>query len=197
MGNIIYYIMESFTEETLAAATKEIAAKVLKFQDFPKKGICFYDLFSLLHDPRQRSLVFGSMLYIIRRDFDGKFDAIAGLDSRGLALGLHLAEVLKVPFIAVRKPGKLPGECASASFKKEYGEDTLEIQRHCVAKGMRVLLVDDLLATGGTLSACDKLVETCEGKVAGYLVLFTITALHGEKMLKYPELVKTVISLSD
>jgi adenine phosphoribosyltransferase len=166
-----------------------------KFPDFPEKDVLFYDIFSILYDPKLRSLAFNCLLYIIRRDFDGKFDLLAGLDSRGLALGLHLAEILEVPFVAVRKAGKLPGQCVSASFKKEYGKDKLEVQKHCIPKGTRVLLIDDLMATGGTFSACDTLVNACEGQVVGYLSLFEISSLHGEKMLKHPELIRTVIQV--
>ena len=189
--------MESFTEENLNVAAKELAEKVLKFPDFPKKGILFYDLFSILYDPKLRTLVFNCLLYVIKRDFSGKFDSIAGLESRGVALGLHLAETLKVPFVAIRKPGKLPGECISASFQKEYGQDTVEVQKHCIPKGARVLLVDDLIATGGTYSACDKIIKTCEGQVAGYVSLFEIAALGGKKLLEHPELSRAVISIND
>ena len=185
--------MENFDDEKLKQAGKELTEKVAKYPNFPKKGVLFFDLFSILYDNHLRDLLFNSILYIIKRDFNGKYDAIAGLESRGLALGLHLAEVLKVPFIGIRKPGKLPGECVSAKFVKEYGEDSFEVQKHAIPKGTRVLLLDDLLATGGSFSACDELVEKCEGVVAGYLVVFYLAPLHGEKKLKHPELMKAVI----
>ena len=187
--------MENFTEHDFKAAVKEITEKVAKFEDFPKKGVCFFDLFSLLYDPVLRELVFKSLLYIIRRDFSGKFDAIGGLEARGLALGLHLAEILKVPFIAFRKPGKLPGVCISATFTKEYGSDSFEAQKHSIKKSTRILLIDDLLATGGSFSACDTIIEKCEGVVAGYLVVFLLSTLHGEKKLKNPGMLKTLIDV--
>ena len=188
--------MESpFGEAEYLAAIKEITEKVDKYPDFPKKGVCFYDLFSLLKDPTLRTLTFKACVYLINRDFAGKYDVIAGLEARGLALGLHIAEVLKVPFIAIRKPGKLPGECIKAAFTKEYGSDSFEAQKHFLKKGLKVLLLDDLLATGGSFSACDELVEKCEATVTGYVVIFTLSALHGEKKLKHPDKFRTMINI--
>ncbi len=187
--------MEAFGEKEFTAAAKEIEEKVGKFQDFPKKGVCFYDTFSILYDPHLRELMFNCCLYLIRKNFSGQFDAIGGLEARGLAMGLHLAELLKVPFVPFRKPGKLPGECASAAYTKEYGTDSFEIQKHTVKKGTRVLLIDDLMATGGSLAACDAVVEKCGGVVAGYVVIFYLRTLHGEKKIKSPEKFKTILNL--
>ena len=187
---------KKFDEAQFQATATEIETKVAKFPDFPKPGVLFYDLFSLLYDQHLRTLVIDSMLYLIQKHFAGSFDVICGLEARGMMLGFYLAEILKVPFVPFRKPGKLPGTVVKATFKKEYGDDAFEVQKHALKKGTRALLVDDLLATGGSFAACDQLADLCEATVAGYLILFNLGPLHGERKLKHPELVKYVINVN-
>ncbi len=186
---------KKFDEAKFQAAAVEIQTKVAKFPDFPKPGVLFYDLFSLLYDQHLRKLVIDCMLYLTEKHFAGKFDVICGLEARGMMLGFYLAEVLKVPFIPFRKPGKLPGEVVKVSFQKEYGGDAFEVQKSALKKGTRALFVDDLLATGGSFAACDQLADLCEATVAGYLIIFNLGPLHGERKLKHPELVRYILNV--
>ena len=177
----------SFGDKEYEAAVKELDAKVAKFPDFPKKGVLFYDLFSLLYDAHLRDLVIKTFMYVIKKHFTGKYDVIGGLEARGLMLGFHLAELLHMPFVPLRKPGKLPGECIKTTFTKEYGSDAFEVQKHMIKPGTRVLIIDDLLATGGSMAACDDLIEKCGGTIAGYVVIFYLVILMVRKSLSIPQ----------
>jgi len=128
-----------------------IEAKLKSYPDFPKKGILFYDLFSVLGDAEGLAAVV-AVIKDIAASYRGKVDVVVGLDARGFLYAPIMAAELGVPFVPIRKKGKLPGACAEASFDLEYGSATFAIQKEAaVAEGKRVLIVDDLLATGGTL----------------------------------------------
>ncbi|MFT3684627.1 MAG: adenine phosphoribosyltransferase [Phycisphaerales bacterium] len=111
-------------------------------------------------------------------------DIVVGAESRGFIFGTALAQALSAGFVPVRKPGKLPYKTRSASYDLEYGSDVLEIHADAIRPGQRVLLVDDLLATGGTLEACAKLINELEGQIVGMTVLIELTALNGRERLK-------------
>ena len=148
--------------------------------DFPETGIVFRDITPLLaHPPALRCAVDG----IAERFAGVPFDAIVGIESRGFVFSAALAYSLGVPLIPARKRGKLPAETLSVSYDLEYGSDALEIHADAIAPGDRALLVDDLLATGGTLAAAARLVELAGGTVAGVAVVIELAALRGRAAL--------------
>ena len=155
--------------------------KIDEFQNFPKKGILFRDFSPILKDP-------SAMSYVIEefsKYFHPKnFDVLAGIESRGFLLACALALHFNKGMIMIRKKGKLPGKTQRISYKIEYGQDTIEIQKHSIGKNQRVLICDDLLATGGTANASAKLVEKMGGKIAGFAFIIELTDLKGMEGLK-------------
>ena len=144
--------------------------------DFPKPGINFYDITTLLIDPAGLK---GTIEALTDQVPDGKIDTVIGVESRGFIFAVPLALKLGAGFIPVRKPKKLPAEKVSISYDLEYGQDTLEMHKDAVGKGDRVLIVDDLLATGGTARAVCDLVESVGGTVAGLLFVVELDFLSG------------------
>ncbi len=157
--------------------------------DFPKPGIHFKDITTLLKNGKALKK---SAREILKSFSKSKIDAVAGIESRGFIFGSVIAYELGVGFIPVRKPGKLPAESVSASYELEYGQNTLHLHKDAIKKGQRILLVDDLLATGGTLRASCDLVEMLGGKVAGIGVLVELTFLNGRDKLKGHRVVSLV-----
>jgi len=147
--------------------------------DFPKPGIMFRDICPLLaHPPAVRS-----MLFAFESEWTGKIDAIVALDARGFLIGMPLAVQMGLPFAPIRKAGKLPGETIATGYGLEYGTDTVEIQVGAFAKGSRVLVIDDVLATGGTAAAACELLYNIGCKVAGCAFLIELAELGGRKKL--------------
>src|ERR1035437_3493813 len=146
--------------------------------DFPKPGINFYDITTLLLDPEGLR---GTMDALADEWGDRQIETIIGVESRGFIFAAPLAYKLGAGFIPVRKPRKLPAEKVSVSYALEYGEDTLEMHKDAVGEGHRVLIVDDLLATGGTARAVVDLVESVGGHVAGLLFVVELDFLRGRK----------------
>jgi adenine phosphoribosyltransferase len=143
--------------------------------DYPKKGIIFKDITPLLRDAAGLALA----VEILANPFRGQnIQAVVGAESRGFIFGTALAQALSCGFIPVRKPGKLPAAKLTVTYDLEYGTDTLEIHRDAVTPGQRCLMVDDLLATGGTMRACCKMVEELGGEVAGIAVLIELSFLN-------------------
>ena len=152
--------------------------------DFPKPGILFRDITPLLGDPAAFAYAVDMMA---ERYKDVAFDKIVAVESRGFILGAPLAYRLKCGFVPVRKPGKLPADTVKQSFDLEYGQDALEIHKDALKPGEKVLIVDDVLATGGTLYATAKLVEAIGGCVVEIVTLAELTFLNGrEKIKDYP-----------
>jgi adenine phosphoribosyltransferase len=148
--------------------------------DFPTKGILFRDITPLL----QNGPVFRQAIKVLAsRHYGALPDAVVAIESRGLIVGSALAYELGVGVVPVRKKGKLPHETYSATYTLEYGQDTLEIHRDALAPGARVLLVDDLLATGGTMEATIALIEQCGGRIVELAFLIELTALQGRARL--------------
>ncbi len=147
--------------------------------DFPKPGVVFKDITPLLADP----VAFGAVvdaLAVAGRDADGRtVDKVVGMEARGFILAAPVARALGAGFVPVRKPGKLPGDLHSLSYSLEYGEATLELHQDSIAEGERVLIVDDVLATGGTMEATRRLVEQCGGTVTAAAVLMELAFLDG------------------
>ncbi len=149
--------------------------------DFPKPGINFYDITTLLKDPDGLRLT----VEALAAQFEGvKVDSVVGVEARGFIFAPALAYHLGAGFVPVRKPRKLPAECASISYDLEYGQDTLEIHRDAIGTSHRVLIADDLLATGGTAKAVAELVEQLGGKVQGLVFVVELEFLAGRKKLE-------------
>jgi len=148
--------------------------------DFPKAGIVFRDITPLLQDPGALSLAVEFMTHPYRSQH---IDAVVGAESRGFIFGTAVARNLTAGFVPIRKPGKLPGHKISLTYELEYGTDTLEIHSDSIKPGQRVLMVDDLLATGGTMRACCELVEKLGGDIVGVAFLIELLSLRGRERL--------------
>ena len=157
--------------------------------DFPKPGIMYRDITPMLADPGALALAVELMANPFR---GGKFDLVVGAESRGFIFGVAVAQALGCGFVPVRKPGKLPSKAVSVSYTLEYGKDSLEMHADAFPAGTKVLVVDDLLATGGTLKACCELVERVGGVVAGATALIELADLGGRALIA-PRDVHTVI----
>jgi adenine phosphoribosyltransferase len=147
--------------------------------DFPKPGIVFKDITPLLADAE----AFRAMIDALVAPYRGRIDAVLGIESRGFIIGAAAALALGTGIAIVRKPGKLPYRTHQASYQLEYGSDTLEIHHDAIGAGHRVLLIDDLLATGGTASAAIQLVEQCGGRVAACAFVIELGFLDGRARL--------------
>lgn len=144
--------------------------------DFPKEGINFYDITTLLKDPEGLKQTIDALAAQVEGE---KIDTVIGVESRGFIFGAPLAYHLNAGFVPVRKPKKLPAEKVSVSYDLEYGQDTLEMHKDAVGEGHRVLIVDDLLATGGTAKAVTELVEGLGGKIVSLLFVVELDFLNG------------------
>ena len=162
------------------SVSERLRRSIRTIPDFPKQGIMFRDITTLLQDPEAFALAMSTFEELAVPLHPQK---IIGTESRGFIFGAPLALQLNAGFIPVRKPGKLPAATRSASYDLEYGSDKLEIHEDAVQSGERVLLIDDLLATGGTMQATCKLVEELGGKVVGCLFLIELGFLEGRKLL--------------
>ena len=157
-----------------------LKAKIRHVPDFPKAGILFYDVTTLLLDPQGLRLTIDSL----SRPFEGRgIDVVVGIESRGFILGAAVADRIGAGFVLVRKVGKLPSATIQASYALEYGTDSLEMHKDAIDPGQRVLIVDDLLATGGTAAAAVSLVKQLGGKVEGAAFLIELVALNGRAKL--------------
>jgi adenine phosphoribosyltransferase len=153
--------------------------------DFPSPGVMFKDITPLLADPEAFSSVV-TALARAGRDADGAVvvDKVVGMEARGFILAAPVALALGAGFVPVRKAGKLPGPTHAVSYSLEYGEATLEVHRDGIDPGDRVLLVDDVLATGGTADAARRLVDLCGGRAHAFAVLMELTFLHGRDAIE-------------
>ena len=157
-----------------------LKSKIRHVPDFPKPGILFYDITTLLQDPAG----FHDAVDSLAQPFVGKgIDVVVGIESRGFILGSAVADRLGAGFSPVRKPGKLPSKTVRVSYDLEYGSDSLEIHDDAVKSGQRVLIVDDLLATGGTAKAASDLVSRLGGDVRALAFLIELVALNGRSRL--------------
>mgnify|MGYP000958990059 CR=1 FL=1 len=159
----------------------DLKEKVRVVEDFPKKGISFKDITTLLKDKEAYHYTVYALVDLCR---DKNVDLVVGPEARGFVLGAPIAYGLGVGFVLVRKPGKLPAETVSYEYGLEYGKDTLEIHKDAIKPGQRIVIVDDLLATGGTALAVVRLVEKLGGVVAGILFAMELTFLNGRETLK-------------
>jgi len=155
--------------------------KLRTVPNWPKQGVLFWDITTLLKDKK-------AMNYVIKQFVneykDKGINKIIGIESRGFIFGSILAYKLKVPFIPVRKPGKLPAATTKVEYELEYGKDALEIHNDAISEGDKVLIVDDLIASGGTAKAAAELIEKLNGKVEGFAFVINLPELKGKEKLK-------------
>ena len=168
-----------------------ILSAVRDIPDFPKPGIIFKDITPLFKDAQ----LCKDMVEALVEPFkDSGIDAIIGIESRGFLLGPSMAQLLGVKFIPVRKPGKLPYHVIKQEYALEYGTDTIEMHIDAVGGGEKVLIHDDILATGGTAKACSDLVYKAGGEVAGFSFIADLAFLYGVEKLQRPELVHSLVT---
>src|SRR5215468_3994452 len=159
----------------------DLKTLIREVPDFPKPGILFYDITTLLKDRKGFARLIDSLTeYYINQDID----LVLGIEARGFIFGPALAYRLNAGFVPVRKPKKLPAETAKVTYQLEYGSDSLEIHRDAVKRGQRVIIVDDLLATGGTCAATVQLTKSLGGQIAGLAFVVELDFLKGREKLK-------------
>lgn len=159
---------------------KKIEEYVRAIPDFPEEGVIFRDVTSVLQDAQGLKLAIDSMIALL----DGmEFDIIAGTESRGFIFGVPIAYALSKPFIPIRKKGKLPCETVTESYDLEYGSAEIEMHKDAIKPGQKVVLVDDLIATGGTIEACIRLIEGLGGEVTKIIFLMELAGLKGREKL--------------
>ncbi|KAF7724744.1 adenine phosphoribosyltransferase [Apophysomyces ossiformis] len=154
--------------------------------DFPKQGIVFKDMFPVFQDPTAVEALIANIVHHINSTYAEKIDVVVGLDARGFLFGPLVALRLGAGFVPVRKQGKLPGECVSAIYEKEYGQDVFEMQKNAVKPGARAIIIDDLIATGGSAAAAGELVKKCGGITVEYVFVMELAFLNGAKKLDAP-----------
>ncbi|KAL8305519.1 hypothetical protein RB597_003688 [Gaeumannomyces tritici] len=179
----------------LAGAKIELFNALRRFPDFPIPGIVFLDIMPLFLDPAMHATLLRALELQVQSFSAGsaaaaaaaavafKPDVVVGLDARGFLFGPSLALRLDAAFVPVRKKGKLPGPCVTAAYEKEYGQDFFQVQEGAIKPGQKVLVVDDIIATGGSASAAGELVRKLGGELVGYLFLLEIAPLKGKEKL--------------
>lgn len=167
----------------LEQLAKELRANLKQFPNFPQEGIMFEDFLPIFTKPDLfQKLIKAFQLHL----GDKKVDYVVGLESRGFLFGPTLALALNAGFIPVRKPGKLPGPTLSVEFKKEYGTDAFEIQKDVIPKGANIIIVDDILATGGSAFGAGELVQQAQGNILEFLFVMELDFLKGRDRLPAP-----------
>ena len=149
--------------------------------DYPKKGILFRDITTLIKDPEAFKFSVDKIIEISKKI---KFDKVSAIESRGFVFASAVSYLLKKPLILLRKKNKLPADRYSVDFKLEYGEATIEVHKDSIKKNEKILIIDDLIATGGTAEAAAKLIETSGGLVAGFIFVINLFDLPGNDLLK-------------
>lgn len=165
----------------------DVKSKIRDIKDFPKEGIIFRDITTALKDAETLKVIVN---YLCEQFKDVKIDYIAGIESRGFILGMPMAYKMGIGFVPVRKPNKLPAATYSQEYALEYGTDKIEIHQDAFPQGANVLVVDDLLATGGTAEAACKLVKKAGANLVGTAFLIELTALNGrDKLVDSPKII--------
>jgi len=168
-----------------------IKSQLVPHPDFPQKGIVFLDIFPLLRNPIAYETLITNFVHhltssTVAKASNHKIDVVVGLDARGFLFGPLIALRLGAAFVPVRKKGKLPGQCHTALYEKEYGADSFDIQVDAIQPGQSVVVVDDLIATGGSAKAAGELVAKCGSKVLEYLFIIELTFLKPSERLDAP-----------
>ncbi|KAH8726155.1 phosphoribosyltransferase-like protein [Phaeosphaeriaceae sp. PMI808] len=174
----------------LASLKIKLKSSLRQFPDFPEPGILFEDIMPIFANPELHEGLLRALELAIVRQFSasgaGKPDVVVGLDARGFLFGPSLALRLGAAFVPVRKRGKLPGPCETAEYQKEYGSDFFQMQADGVSAGQKVLIVDDIIATGGSASAAGTLVKKLGGSIMGYVFILELDFLKGRDKLDAP-----------
>jgi len=176
------------TDETVGTLAQRVERSLRDIQDFPAPGVVFKDVTPVLAD----GLLFGDIVRDMASRYAGRVDVVVGVEARGFIFGGALAHELGTGFVPVRKAGKLPGTTASLSYDLEYGSATIEVHEDAFVAGQRVLVVDDVLATGGTADAACRLVEQVGGEVVAFETLVELAFLRGRERLGGREVYTTV-----
>ena len=159
----------------------DLKKHIRSIQDYPKKGILFRDITTLIKNAEAFKYTNDRIIELAKNI---EFDKVAAIESRGFVFASTVSYQLKKPFILLRKKNKLPAEVHSVDFELEYGKATIEVHKDSIEKNEKILIIDDLIATGGTAEAAAKLVEIAGGKVAGFIFVINLFDLPGEKLLK-------------
>ena len=159
----------------------DLKNRIRDIPDFPKPGIVFKDITTLLQDFDAFKL---SVDMLTKQHQKNKIDKVAGIEARGFIFGAAIAYAMNTGFIVIRKPGKLPYQTIKQTYELEYGSDEIEIHEDAIKSGERILLVDDLLATGGTMAAAAELINKIGGEIVGISFVIELTFLHGREKLK-------------
>ncbi|MCQ2575772.1 MAG: adenine phosphoribosyltransferase [Treponema sp.] len=169
---------------------EQLDKAIRRIPDFPKPGILFYDITSILANPEAFKFCLDQMISIYK---DKNIDAVAGVESRGFVFGAPLAQALGVPLILIRKKGKLPGDTYKCSYALEYGTAEIEVHKADIKKGQKIVVIDDLIATGGTLAAAKNLIEQGGAEVVDFFGVIGLPDLNYQKVLE-PVNVTTLIN---
>ena len=159
----------------------DLKKHIRSIPDYPKKGILFRDITTLIKDPEAFKYTNDKIIELSKK-LD--FDKVSAIESRGFIFASTVSYILNKPFILLRKKNKLPSETHSVDFKLEYGEPTIEVHKDSISKGEKILVIDDLIATGGTAEAAAKLIEISGGIVAGFIFVINLFDLQGNDLLK-------------
>ena len=160
---------------------KKLEEYIRSIPDFPEKGIIFRDITTILQDAEGLKLAIDSMIETLK---DVDFDVIVGTESRGFIFGVPIAYAMGKPFVPCRKKGKLPCETVTAEYDLEYGSAAIELHKDSIKKGQKVVIVDDLIATGGTIEAIIGMIESLGGEVVKVIFLMELAGLNGREKLK-------------
>lgn len=163
----------------------KISKLIRNIENFPKEGITFRDITPLLQNAKSFEQAMEQMAHFVK---DREIDYLVGIESRGFIFASALSIMLSTGLVVVRKPGKLPSATINASYDLEYGQDSLEIHEDAITEGAKVVIVDDLLATGGTAKAAGNLITQLKGNLVGYLFLIELTKLKGTERLDSPNI---------
>lgn len=178
--------IQTMNIENIEECRKLLSAEIKTFPDWPQKGVNFKDIQSILFNPELAIITAKYLKEILPKDSNNKFEfnKILCFDARGFLFGFDLAKASNAPMILARKPGKLPGEVITQTFEKEYGLDEIQVQNGLIEPGDRVLIHDDLLATGGTAGAAAEIIIKCGAEIAGFNFIMDLSFLPGRKVLQ-------------
>ncbi|MEX1382143.1 adenine phosphoribosyltransferase [Lutibacter sp.] len=170
---------------TLEECQKLLTSEIKTFPDWPEKGVNFKDVQSILYNPELALITSHYLQELLpKKGSEFFFNKILCFDARGFLFGFDLAKASKTPMILARKPGKLPGEVITQTFEKEYGLDEIQVQKDLINPGDKVLIHDDLLATGGTAGAAAEIILKCGAEIAGFNFIMDLSFLPGRKVLQ-------------
>ena len=159
----------------------DLKKHIRSIPDYPKKGILFRDITTLIKDAKAFKYTNDKIIELAKKI---EFDKVAAIESRGFVFASTVSYILGKPFVLLRKKNKLPSDTHSVDFKLEYGEATIEVHKDSISKGEKILVIDDLIATGGTAEAAGKLIELSGGYVAGFIFVINLFDLKGNELLK-------------